>query len=83
VGRLCTRGKYLGIKENAHELFWGISAFLSEEFKSLKKGSMDLFPTGIVKEKSRGEGEFKAFRAGNCLFNSNSTISSNSSLRMF
>jgi hypothetical protein len=62
VGRLCTRGKYLEIKGDAHELFWGISAFLPEEFKSLKKKSVDLFLiVKLVKEEDRGEKEFRAF----------------------
>jgi hypothetical protein len=59
VGRLCTREKYLRAKGNAHELFWGISAFLPGEFKNLRKGLVDPFSIGTVKEKGRGEEEFK------------------------
>jgi hypothetical protein len=50
VGRLCTRGKYLGIKRDAHELPYGILTFLLEESKS----------AGLIKEENRGEGEFRA-----------------------
>jgi hypothetical protein len=50
----------LGIKRDAHELFWGISALLPEEFKSLKKGSVNLFFTArLVKKEDRDEREFK------------------------
>jgi hypothetical protein len=60
VGRLRIRGKYLGIKGNAHELLWDISAFLLGESKSLKKELVDLSLTaGTVKEIDRGEGEFR------------------------
>jgi hypothetical protein len=51
VRRLYTRGKYLGIKGNAHELPYGILAFLLGEFKSLRKGSVDLsFIIRLIKE---------------------------------
>jgi hypothetical protein len=92
VRRLCTRGKYLEIKENAYELSRGISAFLPKESKSLRKKLINLSPpTGTVKEKGRGEKKFRAFRTGNCPFfsvffiekDSNFTILFNSSLRMF
>jgi hypothetical protein len=67
--RLCTRGKYLGIKEDTYELPYGILAFLLGEFKSLKKGSVNPFlPTGLVKEKDRGERKFKVFKTESCLF---------------
>jgi hypothetical protein len=60
VERLCTRGKYLGIKGNAHELFWGILTFLLGEFKSLKKELVNFsFLTGAIKKTNRGEREFK------------------------
>jgi hypothetical protein len=89
MGKLCTRGKYLKIKENVYELFRGTSIFLPGESKSLKKGSVDLsLPIRIVKEKGRGEKEFRAFRIRNCPFffikkDSNSIILFSSSLRMF
>jgi hypothetical protein len=80
VGRLCTREKYLRIKEDAHELLWGISAFLLGKSKSLRKGLVDLSPVKIVKEEGRGEREFRVPEAGNCLFDNISFISS---LRIF
>jgi hypothetical protein len=49
VGRLCTRGKYLEIKENAHELPYSISTFLLGKSKS----------AGLKKEEDRGEGELR------------------------
>jgi hypothetical protein len=68
MGRLYIREKYLGIKRNAHELPWDILAFLSKKFKSLRKGLVNPSSiTGTVKEKDRGEGEFRTFRAGSCL----------------
>jgi hypothetical protein len=61
VGELCTRGKYLKIKKDAHELPWGISAFLPKKFKSLKKELVDPFlTTGTIKEANRDEGKFRA-----------------------
>jgi hypothetical protein len=61
VGGLCTREKYLRIKRNVYELSWGISAFLLREFKSLKKGLVDLsLSTRVMKEADRGEKEFRA-----------------------
>jgi hypothetical protein len=51
MGRLRTREKYLKIKENAHELFYGTSTLLPEKSKS----------AGLIKKKNRGEKEFKAF----------------------
>jgi hypothetical protein len=61
VGRLYTREKYLGIKENAYELFYNTLAFLSGKFKSLRKRSINLsFSTEVIKKINRGEREFKA-----------------------
>jgi hypothetical protein len=51
VGRLYTRGKYLGIKGNAHELPCDILTLLLREFRS----------AGLKKEEDRGERELKAF----------------------
>ena len=51
MGRLRTREKYLRIKEDAHELLYDILTLLLEKFKS----------AGLMKEKDRGEKEFKAF----------------------
>jgi hypothetical protein len=50
VGRLCTRGKYLGTKGDTHELSYGILTLLSGESRS----------AGLRKEEDRGEGEFRA-----------------------
>jgi hypothetical protein len=51
MGRLCTREKYLKIKENAHELSCDTLAFLSEKSKSLKKGLVNpSLSTEIIKE---------------------------------
>jgi hypothetical protein len=80
MGKLYTRGKYLGIKRDTHELFWNISVLLLKEFKNLRKGSVNPFPIGTVKEKSRDEREFRAFRAGSYLFDN---ILSISNLRIF
>jgi hypothetical protein len=69
VGKLCTREKYLRTERNAHELLWDISVFLLGEFKSLKKGLVNLsFLTEIIKEEDRGEKKFRAFRTGSCPF---------------
>jgi hypothetical protein len=51
VRRLYTRGKYLGIKGDAHELFYGILTFLSEESKNVR----------LRKKEDRDEREFRAF----------------------
>jgi hypothetical protein len=51
VGRLYTRGKYLEIKGNAHELPCDILTLLLKEFRS----------AGLKKEENRDEGELKAF----------------------
>jgi hypothetical protein len=62
VERLCTRGKYLEIKENAHELPCDILAFLPEESKSLRKESVNsFFIIRLIKEKDRDKKEFRAF----------------------
>jgi hypothetical protein len=50
VRKLCTREKYLKIKENAYELPYGISALLLGKPKN----------AGSKKKKNRDEGEFKA-----------------------
>jgi hypothetical protein len=47
---LCTRGKYLEIKEDAYELSYDILTFLPGEFRSAE----------LKKEKNRGEKEFRA-----------------------
>jgi hypothetical protein len=49
VGRLCTRGKYLRIKENAYELPYSILTFLLGESKSAE----------LRKEEDRGKRELR------------------------
>jgi hypothetical protein len=59
--RLCTREKYLKIKEDAYELSCDTSALLLKKSKSLRKRLVDLsFSTGAIKETDRGEKEFRA-----------------------
>jgi hypothetical protein len=50
VRKLYTRGKYLRIKEDAHELPYNILTLLLKKFRS----------AGLRKKKNRGEEEFKA-----------------------
>jgi hypothetical protein len=50
VRRLRTRGKYLRIKKDTHELPCDTLTLLPEEPKS----------AGSIKEENRGEGEFRA-----------------------
>jgi hypothetical protein len=60
VRRLRAREKYLGIKENAHELPYNTSALLPGKSKNPKKGLVNLSPlTRAIKEADRGEKEFK------------------------
>jgi hypothetical protein len=78
VGRLCTRGKYLGIKGNTHELPYGTLTFLLGKPRS----------AGSIKKENRGEGEFKVFNEIIFFILStgkdfSSTISSNLSFRIF
>jgi hypothetical protein len=78
VGRLCAREKYLKIEKDAHELLCNILTFLPGKLKSAE----------LIKEENRGEKKFRApdkitfpiFFMGK---DSNSTISSNLSLRIF
>jgi hypothetical protein len=78
VGRLYTRGKYLGIKKDAYELPCNISTFLPEELRNAE----------LIKEKDRGEREFRAFNKITSPIpftgkDSNLIILSNSSSRIF
>jgi len=51
MGGLYTRRKYLKIKGDAYELFYNILTFLLKESKN----------AGLIKEKNRGEKEFRVF----------------------
>jgi hypothetical protein len=90
VGRLCTRGKYLRIKKDAHELPYNTSTLLPGKSKNPKKGLVNpSSSTGIVKEADRGEKEFKApdekseGKSGIFLGPDSSIISSISSFKIF